>query len=155
MTRSRLLALAVAILSAAGPVAAESLVAARTIRAQAIITPDDLGLSDQVVPGAVTDPALAIGREARTVIYPGRPILQADLGEPAVVSRNQIVVLRYARGALSIEVEGRTLSRGAVGDTVRVMNLASRNTVSGVVLPDGSVGVSGAFAPSTLAEVRP
>jgi flagella basal body P-ring formation protein FlgA len=151
----RILALLATLVAAAPPALAESLVATRTIRAQSIIMPDDVDRSDTVVPGALTDPGDAVGREARVVIYPGRPILARDLVEPAVVARNQIVILRYSRGALTIEVEGRTLGRGAVGDAVRVMNLASRTTVSGVVLPDGSVGVASSAIPSTIAEVRP
>jgi flagellar basal body P-ring formation protein FlgA len=37
--------------------------------------------------------------------------------------------------------DGRALGRAGIGDVVRVMNLGSRQTVSGLVLADGSIVV--------------
>ena len=68
------LTLLVAALIPALPVSAETLVAARTIRAQAILAPSDIALADATIPGALTDPADAVGLEARVVLYAGRPI---------------------------------------------------------------------------------
>jgi flagella basal body P-ring formation protein FlgA len=42
---------------------------------------------------------------------------------------------------LRIAADGRALGRGAAGAHIRVMNLASRNTVGGEVQPDGTVHV--------------
>jgi flagella basal body P-ring formation protein FlgA len=121
------------------PALAESVVATRTIRAQSIIEAADLTMSDTVAPGALTDPALALGLEARVTLYAGRPVRAGDLGPPAIVERNQIVPLSYRTGGLAIQVEGRALARGGVGDVIRVMNLASRATVTGRIAPDGQV----------------
>ncbi|MCU0906157.1 MAG: flagellar basal body P-ring formation protein FlgA [Rhodobacteraceae bacterium] len=151
----RRFALAAALLSAAVPAMAESLVAARTIRAQAILGPGDVTVSDSVIPGALTDLSEVIGLEARTVIYPGRPIQPSDIGVPALVARNQIVPLHYVNGTLSIMVEGRALGRGAVGERIRVMNLGSRTTVTGVVMPDGSLRVDSAGASLVTSAVQP
>ncbi|WP_431297580.1 flagellar basal body P-ring formation chaperone FlgA [Tabrizicola sp. BL-A-41-H6] len=134
--RSLVLALLIA-----QPVAAESLVATRTIRAQAVIAPDDLTLVDAEVPDALTDPAQAVGQEARITIYAGRPLRLADLGPAAVIDRNQVVPLVYLAGGLAITTEGRALARGSEGDVIRVINLGSRTTVSGRVGPDGTVYV--------------
>jgi flagellar basal body P-ring formation protein FlgA len=49
--------------------------------------------------------------------------------------------LRYAAGPLAITTEGRALARGGAGDVIRVLNLSSRNTVTGRVQPDGAVSV--------------
>ncbi|MDP3262484.1 MAG: flagellar basal body P-ring formation chaperone FlgA [Tabrizicola sp.] len=125
----------------AQPVAAESLVATRTIRAQSVIAPDDLTLVDAKVPDALTDPAQAVGQQARITIYAGRPLRLADLGPASVVDRNQVVPLVYLAGGLAITTEGRALARGAEGDVIRVINLGSRTTVSGRVGPDGTVYV--------------
>jgi flagellar basal body P-ring formation protein FlgA len=125
----------------AGPVAAESLVATRTIRAQAVIGPEDLAMVDAALPGALNDPALAVGLEARVAIYAGRPIRSQDLGAPALIDRNQLVQLVYRAGALAISAEGRALDRGAEGEMVRAINLGSRTTVQGRVGPDGAIYV--------------
>lgn len=155
MPMSRCLALTAALLSVAAPALAESLVAARTIRAQTILGPEDVTVSDSMIPGALVDPSEVIGFEARTVIYPGRPIHPSDLAVPALVARNQIVPLRYVNGTLSITVEGRALGRGAAGERIRVMNLASRTTVTGTVMPDGSLRADTAGAGFTTSSVQP
>lgn len=125
----------------AAPAFAESLVATRTIRAKTVIAPEDLALVNAELPGALTDLASAVGLEARVAIYAGKPVRPGDLGLPTLVKRNQLVTLVYLSGGLAISIEGRALARGSVGDDIRVMNLGSRNTVTGRVGPDGSVYV--------------
>ncbi|TMM52505.1 flagellar basal body P-ring formation chaperone FlgA [Sulfitobacter sabulilitoris] len=124
-----------------GVALADTVVPARTIRAAAIITEIDLGL----VPGDTANGFSRLrdvaGQEARRVLYAGRPIRVDDIGPPALVDRNQIVILRYQGGGLSIVTEGRALERGGLGDRIRVMNLTSRNTLFGQVKPDGSVQI--------------
>lgn len=129
------------ILTVAFPASAETLVAARTLRAQTILGPDDVVLADGTIPGTATDPNEVIGLETRVAIYQGRPIRPANLGPPAIVDRNQAVVLLFAAGGLRITAEGRALGRGGAGDRIRVMNIASRTTVSGVVAGDGTIVV--------------
>lgn len=128
-------------LSLAQPGLAETLVASRTIRSQAVLGPADVALIAAEVPGALDRPEAAIGLEARVMLYAGRPIRAADLGPPALVERNQIVLLEYRNGTLSLTAEGRALGRAGAGEAVRVMNLASRGTVRGVVAEDGRVRV--------------
>ena len=124
---------------------ADSLVATRTIRAQSVVQADDVTLVAATIPGALTATDGALGLEARVAIYAGRPIKAGDLGPPTLLERNQIVTLSYQSGALAILTEGRALARGGVGDVIRVMNLASRSTVSGRVAPDGTVHVGPNF----------
>jgi flagella basal body P-ring formation protein FlgA len=124
------------------PARAEVLVPVRTIPAQSVISPVDIQLSDLVVPGAMTDPDAVIGMEARVALYPGRPILPGDLALPATVERNAIVPLVYAAGNLHISTEGRALDRAGPGDVIRVMNLASRTTVTARIGADGVAYVS-------------
>jgi len=120
---------------------AEMLVAARTIRAQALIAPTDLAWAEGTMPDAFADPADVLGQEARVGIYAGRPILAGDIGPPALVERNQTVTLVYSRGGLTILAEGRSLGRGGAGDSLRAMNLASRTTITGRIAADGTVHV--------------
>jgi flagella basal body P-ring formation protein FlgA len=121
---------------------AEIVVPARTIPAQHVIGPDDLTLRDMEVPGAITNPDLLIGMEARIALYAGRPIREDDVGFPATVERNQIVALVYQSGALFISAEGRALDRAGPGDLIQVMNIASRATVSARIGADGAAYVT-------------
>ncbi len=121
---------------------ADIVVPTRTIRAKEIISPADLETAPRDVPGAVADPEVLIGQEAQIALYPDRPIRPTDVGPPAIVDRNDLVVLVFDRLPLSITAEGRALGRGAVGDRVRVMNLSSRTTVTGRIRPDGQIEVN-------------
>ena len=82
---------------------------------------------------------MSFGRSIRT--GPGRPVRAVDVGPPAIVDRNDLVVLVFNRQPLSISTEGRALGRGAVGERIRVMNLSSRTTVTGLIRPDGQIEV--------------
>lgn len=132
------------------PAPADTVVAARTLRAASLIGPGDVTVTPGNTPGALSDPAEAVGLEARVALYAGRPIRRGDLGPPALVERNGIVRLVFRRGGLAIVTEGRALARGGAGDVIRVMNLASRTTVNGVISADGAVHVAGSRAPAVL-----
>ncbi|MEV8465959.1 flagellar basal body P-ring formation chaperone FlgA [Fluviibacterium sp. DFM31] len=133
--------LPITLLAVASPTLADTLVAARTLRGQTVISEMDLMYGpDQ--PGALREASQAIGMETRVNIYEGRPIRASDLQPAAVVARNQIVPLNYIYSGLVIATEARALERGGIGARIRVMNLESRNTVTGTVMPDGSVTVA-------------
>lgn len=132
---------ALALICLAGTAAADTVVAARTIRANALILPTDVALITAKMPDGFDRQSDVIGQEARVVLYAGRPILPGDIGPPALITRNQIVRIAFVGGGLSIVTEGRALERGAVGDRVRIMNLNSRATLFGQVQADGSVRV--------------
>lgn len=124
-----------------GPVWGEAVAPNRTVRAQTLIAAEDLVLLDRQVPGAIVDPAEAIGMEARTTLYANRPLRASDIGPPSLIDRNQIVPLSFSTRGLQILTEGRALASGGAGEVIRIMNLSSRTTVSGRILADGSVVV--------------
>ncbi|MFC0281446.1 flagellar basal body P-ring formation chaperone FlgA [Falsigemmobacter intermedius] len=133
---------AFALLLFSGPVGAEGLAAGRVIRAGTVLGASDV-IFVRAVPGGLSDPSEVIGREARVTLYAGRPLRAEDLRPPALVDRNQLVTLVFKSGGLSLQAEGRALSRGGEGERIRVMNLQSRVTVFGTVLPDGTVFAGG------------
>ena len=139
--------LAILLTGIAAPAAADTLVAARTVRPQAILTAADVSVVPGGAAGVFSDPDDVIGMEARVALYPGRPIGPDDIGPPAIVDRNAIVTLVFRQGALTIVAEARALGRGGAGDRLRVMNLASKSIVSGTIQQDGSVRVGGPALP--------
>jgi len=126
----------------APPAGADIVVPTRTIPAHALISPEDLELRTVDVPGAVSDPAQLIGMEARVALFAGRPIRPGDIAFPAIIERNQIVSLIFARGGLVITTEGRALDRASPGDVIQVMNLTSRATVTATIGIDGAAHVA-------------
>lgn len=137
MTRAMCIILGLLAVSVSSALAADTLVATRTIPARSIIGPDDILLRDLNTAGGLDSPALVIGQEARVALYAGRPIRQGDIGPPAVVERNQIIQLVYNQGGIVISTEGRALDRAGPGDLIRVMNLASRSSVTARISPEG------------------
>lgn len=129
-------------LLAGGSAFAQTVEPARPIRANSLISEGDLTMTEDNVPGALSDIADAAGKEAKVTLYPGRPILFDQVGPPALIERNQQVHMNYADGPLSISTEGRALERGGVGEVIRVMNLTSKQIVSGAVAADGSIKVT-------------
>ncbi|WP_104493629.1 MULTISPECIES: flagellar basal body P-ring formation chaperone FlgA [Paracoccus] len=117
---------------------AGSVVANRTLPAGTVIAAGDVSLVDDQ-PGGVEDIAQVVGQQLRVMVYQGRRIDPSALTAPTLVGRNQIVTIAYEKATLRIEAEGRALSAGSAGQIIRVMNNASRVTVSGRVAPDGTV----------------
>ncbi len=123
------------------PLHAETVVATRTLPARSIILSADIELVDGTVAGHASRIDQVLGMETSVAIYAGRPMPLAQLLPPAIIERNQMIKLVFQAAGLSIETDGRALERGGIGSRVRVMNLASRNTVFGVILDDGNVYV--------------
>lgn len=140
--RSKCVALLVAICGIAQGGAAEIVVPTHTIRAQTLLTREDLTLKTGEMVGVFSKLEDVLGMEARVALYPGRPLRIGDVGPAAIIERNEIIVLEYDRNGLKISTEGRALMRGAVGERIKVMNLASRNTLMGKVQSGGFVLVS-------------
>ena len=133
--------LAALLICAAIPAWAETVVPTRTIPARAIIMAEDLAQTQANIAGTVSDPAQIIGMEARVALFAGRPIRPGDVGQPAVVERNQIITMLYRSVGLTISTDGRALERASAGDVIRVMNLSSRQTVSAQIGNDGAAYV--------------
>ncbi|TFL18010.1 flagellar basal body P-ring formation chaperone FlgA [Jannaschia formosa] len=130
------------ILALAGPAAAQSVTVAQPVRAGATIPSDLLAFADTDIADGFADPRDLIGMEARVNLYPGRPIRQVEVGAPTVIQRNAVVPLVFTRGGLTITLEGRALQRAGDGESVRVMNLSSRSTVTGIATAAGAVLVN-------------
>ena len=122
---------------------AQALIASRHIPARAIITTDDIAPHDPHVAIDLYDMSEIIGKEARVSIYKGREITKNDVIAPAMIERNQPIEIVFRLHQLSIQVTGRSLQRGALGERIRVMNSASKKTVQGVIGADGRVMVEG------------
>lgn len=115
---------------------ASSLVAAEVIRAGDPVTVANAELAE----GAGADAYdMFTGREVKRTVYAGQPITYENTRPVRLVSRNQVVTIKYIRGSLEISTTGRAMGEAAVNETVSVLNLQSRQMVQGVVQADGWV----------------
>lgn len=115
---------------------ASSLVAADVIRAGDSVTVANAELPEGEDP-ALYD--LFAGREVKRTVYAGQAITIENTRPVRLVTRNQIVTIKYIKGPLEISTTGRAMGEAALNETVSVLNLQSRQMVQGVVQADGWV----------------
>jgi flagella basal body P-ring formation protein FlgA len=115
---------------------ASSLVAAEVIPAGDGVTVANAELRDGDSP-EVYD--LYAGREVRRTVYAGQPITFENTRSARLVTRNQVVMIKFISGPLEISTSGRAMGDAALNETVSVLNLQSRQMVQGVVKADGWV----------------
>ena len=115
---------------------ASSLVAAEVIPAGDGVTVANAELRDGDGP-EVYD--LYAGREVRRTVYAGQPITFENTRSARLVTRNQVVMIKFISGPLEISTSGRAMGDAALNETVSVLNLQSRQMVQGVVKADGWV----------------
>jgi len=84
----------------------------------------------------------AVGMQMRRQLRAGQAVRAADLGKPDLVQRDDNVTLIYETTGLYLTMRGKAIDGGAEGDTVSVLNLQSKRTVSGVVIGRGQVAIS-------------
>jgi flagella basal body P-ring formation protein FlgA len=89
----------------------------------------------------VRDADAMVGMAARRPLRVGETISRADLEQPRVVLRNEIVTLVYERPGLALTARGRALGDAAAGDLVSVLNEQSRRTIQGIAAPGGVVRI--------------
>lgn len=132
---------------AAGAVAARGnvdvLTWARSIPAGEMIQPSDLvwGKAALAPADAPNDPDAVIGLAARRPLRAGAAVAGRDVSAPQVVKANEVVTLTYDNGGVSLSLQGKALSGGAIGETINVQNVTSKKTVQAVVIGPGQAAV--------------
>lgn len=90
---------------------------------------------------------MAMKRNAR----PGLMLKAADVSPPLAVKRNGQVTVLIKVGAMTLTMQGQSLSDGGIGAPVRVMNPVSNKILSGVATAPGTVEIrSGGYAVADL-----
>ncbi len=98
--------------------------------------------AERVRPGAAEAPDQVIGQQLRRPMTEGFPVMTGDLGPPAVVSKNALVVMTLEAPGLSLTVQGRALADAPQGGVVQVMNLESNAVVEAQAIAPGRVRVA-------------
>lgn len=106
---------------------------------------EDVAAPDRVAGGAdiATNRATLVGRSARVTLPRGRPVPLTAIEEPRIVANGASVRLVFRSGGVFIHARGIALQAAAAGSRARVRNSDTHQIVTGVVLPDGVIEVSG------------
>ncbi|WP_164933717.1 flagellar basal body P-ring formation chaperone FlgA [Bradyrhizobium guangzhouense] len=125
----------------------EVAVLARDVDRSETLKSSDVALERRPKAEVTGEPALrdrAIGMQLRRSMRAGTPIRIADLAKPEFVSRDQSVTVIYQVPGIYLTTRGKAIESGAEGDTVSVLNLQTKRTLTGVVTGRGQVTVQGA-----------
>lgn len=98
--------------------------------------------SDRVSRNILIDPDDLIGMSPRRGISAGEPITANDIVPAVVVHKGAIVTLRMVSGKLELQALGRAQEDGAMGETIRIMNIDSKRSIYGKVIGPDMVTVS-------------
>jgi flagella basal body P-ring formation protein FlgA len=83
-----------------------------------------------------------VGKRLKTSVTPGTLIMPRIVRTVAAVQRGSTVQVRLRSGAVTIRTTGEALSRGNIGDRIRIRILATGKTLSGLIRAAGQVEVS-------------
>lgn len=122
---------------------ADLLIAVRPLQQGQVLRAEDLATQngDLSQPGALTDPAQAVGKILKFGIGAGQALRRDMLRAPYAVTQGQNVHIQIAGQGYRIHSEGQALSNATEGQSLRI-KAVSGQVISGLAQPDGSVAVS-------------
>jgi len=85
---------------------------------------------------------LVVGMQMRRPVRAGQALRAADLAKPDLVQRDDNVTLIFQSAGLYLTIRGKALESGTEGDTVSVLNLQSKRTISGTVIGRDQVAIT-------------
>ena len=89
----------------------------------------------------ITDAEEVIGKQVRRVLTPGRPIQTQSIIHPLVINRGERVDIYFSDGLLALSSPGRALDDAHEGQEIRIVNLVSNKTVTGIATGEGTVEI--------------
>lgn len=81
----------------------------------------------------VTDPGQFVGMAVKRALRTGAPLRVTDLHPPILVRKGTVVSMSLRHGNMTLTAQGKVLDNGALGDTVRVVNVQSKQTIEATV----------------------
>lgn len=121
------------------------LVTTRELPRRTVVAAADLRVerrpSDRVPPSALRDLREAVGKEVVRSLAPGEVVAAAFLTAPAVVRRGSPVTLRLEGRGFTIVARGIAAEDGAQGQSIRVVNPASRREITGTVEDERTIRI--------------
>jgi flagellar basal body P-ring formation protein FlgA len=70
-----------------------------------------------------------IGMAARRPLREGDPVLTHDVAAPLVIKAGETVGVTYADESITLTLQAKAMANAAVGDTINVMNTASKKVI--------------------------
>ncbi|MCF3945694.1 flagellar basal body P-ring formation chaperone FlgA [Acidiphilium iwatense] len=117
--------------------AVQAVVAAHGLLPGAVLGSGDVRLAwiprSDVPPGAITDPAHAVGMQIDRAIAAGTPLSGRMVGTPELIARGATVGLAVEMPGLEVTARGVALAAGGGGAVIPVLNPSSHEIVQAVI----------------------
>ena len=84
------------------------------------------------------------GQEVKRRIRSGAAIPARDIGERALVRASQPVRVFWKEGGMTLEMQGKALESGAMGNEIRIHNPGSGRTIRALVVAEGTAEIQAA-----------
>ena len=111
-----------------------------------IIRPENVATTEvpasQVYASTVTEGEALAGMQAQRMLPAGQPLSKLHVRVPPAVARSQAVTLRYVKGGIELTGSGQALEDGALGQSIKVTNPATRTSLMGTVSAAGIVDIN-------------
>ena len=121
-----------------------ALVAAHDLRIEVPVTESDFRIDEIVIDGRtdyLKDPAEVNGLVPHRFIRAGLPVTINYFQQPVAVESGRMVRIIYRQGGLTVSAKGIVMSRGRIGQIVKVKNENSQKILSARVLDSQTVEV--------------
>jgi flagella basal body P-ring formation protein FlgA len=109
--------------------------------------------ADKAGADAVTSPAQLKGMELRRKMDEQSTVRLRDLAKARLITKGSLVSMEILMPGMQISSQGRALTDGVMGESVRIMNTQSNRTVDAVVTGKNKVSVM-PVGPSHVASVK-
>lgn len=111
----------------------------------ALITAEDLDYVDvrnsDLGANVLVSADQLIGMTPRRGLGALKPIASSDVTSPVVVKKGEIVTMVLQNSEMTLTTQGKALESGAVGETVRIVNPSSGQSVEGIVTAVKTVSI--------------
>lgn len=123
----------------------EVLTYTRSLAAGEIVQPEDVAwtkVQSHLAPGdAPNDAAVVIGQAARRPLRSGAPVAARDLSAPQVIKKDDLIVVTYSQGGVSLSLQAKAMQGAAAGETLSVLNPQSKKTIVAIATGPGQAAV--------------
>lgn len=108
-----------------------------------IVQPQDLAWSREAVAGADAprDPDAVIGMAVRRPLREGDAVSLRDISAPVVIKKDDVISVTFAMNGMSLTLQAKALTDASAGQSLSVMNPASKKILQAVATAPGQAVV--------------